>query len=78
MASPVGRLAIEPITAAVLGGFGAVVIVLVVAWPPFLRPAPEVPGHPLDHIPELELGEPLRRDAFDAVDQPEQVPGDGA
>lgn len=46
---------------------------------PLLRQevAPQVTGHPLDDVSELELLEPLRWDAAPAVNQPEQISGDG-
>ena len=56
------------------------IIVLVAARFPFLRPevAPEVPGHPLDDVPELDPRELLRRNPLHPVDEPQQIPSDGA
>src|SRR5262249_2960756 len=52
------------------------IVLPVVTRPPLLRPerAPQVPAHPLDHVPDLEPREPVLRDVAPAIDQPEQTP----
>ena len=55
------------------------VVARVAARPPLLRPevAPEVLADTFEDVPELELPQPVLRDAAPAVNEPEQVARDG-